>query len=231
MSNMSRLEAIADPVRLRMVRYLAGSPGAALRELAGAAGVHVNTARTHAAALEAARVIAAVPDAPSGRGRPRIGYRLAADWSPPTVDFRGLAELLATAVLRGASSPEALRAVGLEWGRFLQGRPGGHDVEADLPFALEQLGFDARVDASTLRLASCPCRLVLPDRPELVCELAAAVADGVLEGSGSDARIGARAHDPERRACALELVRARRRGAPRTRARTRSARPAVGEAR
>lgn len=216
---MTRLDALADPVRLRLVRELATSPGASLRELAGAAGVHPNTARPHLAALEEAGAIEREHSAPSGRGRPRQGYRLAADWSPPTADFRGLAELLAATLLRGEPSAADLRAVGVEWGRYLQGRPGGHDAATDLPFALERLGFESQVDGSVLQLRSCPCTLVLPDRPEVVCELAAAVADGVLAGSGSDLEVGERSHDPERRTCALTLVRGRRPGAPRTRGR------------
>jgi predicted ArsR family transcriptional regulator len=222
---MSRLDTLADPVRLAIVRHLAERPGASLHDLAEAADVHVNTVRPHVAALEAEGTVERRRESPSGRGRPRAGYRLTGDWSPPTADFRGLAELLAAAVLRGNPSPAELRAVGREWGRYLQGRPGGHDVERDLPFALEQLGFEARVDGRALRLAACPCRLVLPDRPELVCELAAAVAEGVLVGSGSDVKLGGRSHDPERRRCSLELVAAGQPGAARTRPRRRTARP------
>jgi predicted ArsR family transcriptional regulator len=218
---MSRLEALSDPVRLRIVRELSERPGGSLRELATSAGVHVNTARPHLAALLEAGAIEREPVAPSGRGRPRHGYRLAPDWSPPTADFRGLAELLAVAVLRGDPSPANLHAVGVEWGRYLQGRPGGHDIAADLPFALEQLGFETRMEGAALLLASCPCPLVSPDRPELVCELAAAVAEGVLLGSGSAVTVGTRTHDPARRICSLALVRGRRPGAPRTRTRER----------
>src|SRR5919202_6520929 len=156
LSTMSSLDALADPVRLRMVRHLAASPGASLAELADAAGVHLNTARPHAAALESAAVIEREPERPSGRGRPRLGYRLRPGWAPPTADFRGLAELLAAAVLRIGPNPRELRAVGEEWGRFLQGRPRGHDLQADLPHALAQLGFEASVDGKTVELRSCP---------------------------------------------------------------------------
>ena len=218
---MSRLDAIADPVRLRIVRHLADHPGASLPELAESAGVHLNTARPHAAALEAAAVIEREPAPPSGRGRPRLGYRLVPGWSPPTADFRGLAELLAAAVLRTGPDPGELRAVGEEWGRFLQGRPGGHDVHVDLPRALGQLGFDAHVDGDTVELASCPCPLVLPDRPELVCGLAASVVEGVLSGSGSELTVAGGSHDQDRRRCSLELAPERRPGARRTRRRGR----------
>jgi predicted ArsR family transcriptional regulator len=223
---MPTLDAIAEPVRLRIVRHLADHPGASLPELAEAAGVHLNTARPHAAALEAAELIEREPAEPSGRGRPRLGYRLRPGWSPPTADFRGLAELLAAAVLRAGPDPAELRAVGQEWGRFLHGRPGGHDVRSDVPHALAQLGFDARVDDGVVELRACPCPLVLPDRPELVCGLAASVVEGVLEGSGSDLTLMGGRHDPDRRACSLELGRTRRPGARRTRKRKRGRRDA-----
>ena len=101
---MSALDAIADPVRLRVVRHLARTESATLPELSEAAGVHLNTVRPHIDALIAASVLVREPQAPSGRGRPRIGYRLAGDWSPPTADYRGLAELLAPdRAVRGAA--------------------------------------------------------------------------------------------------------------------------------
>ena len=87
------LEAVADPVRLRIIRRLSDGRTASLADLADAAGVHVNTVRPRVAELEDAAVIERVTGAPSGRGRPSIGYRLAAGWSVPTSDFRGLAQL------------------------------------------------------------------------------------------------------------------------------------------
>jgi hypothetical protein len=47
---------------------------------------------------------------------------------------------------------------------------------------------------------------MLPDRPELICDLVVAVADGVLTGAGSGLRVGRRSHDPERRSCSARLV-------------------------
>jgi predicted ArsR family transcriptional regulator len=219
---MTRLDAIADPVRLNVVRHLSHAPGASLRDLAQSAGVHLNTARRRVAALEAAGVVEREQTAPAGRGRPRIGYRLARDWSPPTADFQGLAELLAAAVLRSGQGAEELRQLGLDWGRYLRGRPGAHDLEADLPRALERLGFHAHFEGTTLRLAACPCRRVAPDRPQLVCDLAAAVVDGVLAGSGGTQRVGARRHDTEMRRCSMKLEAGRRAGSRVRRAATRT---------
>src|SRR3954452_21895133 len=196
---MSHLDAVADPVRLRIVRHLAETRAATLPELAEAAGVHLNTVRPHVQALEEAGVLIREPKAPHGRGRPAVDYVLAKDWTPPTTDFLGLAELLGAALLRVQADREELRAIGLDWGRWLMGRPGAHDLEEELPLALDRLGFNARLEGDVLELSSCPCSLVLPGRPEMLCELASSVVDGVLAGSGSSLRVSRRAHHPDER--------------------------------
>ncbi len=81
---MSLIDAVADPLRLRVIRRLSDGEAASMAELAEAAGVHVNTVRPHVAALEQAAVVERLRAAPSGRGRPTICYRLASDWSLPT---------------------------------------------------------------------------------------------------------------------------------------------------
>jgi predicted ArsR family transcriptional regulator len=203
---MNRLELLSDPARLRIVRHLERHGDASMQELADAADVHLNTVRPHVADLEAEGALLRSTAAPSGRGRPPVRYRLAPGWTLPSTDFRGLAEVLAATLARGGATEEDVRAVGVEWGRYLLGRPGEHDLARDLPLALEQLGFSARVAGQTLELWGCPCPLVLPHRPELICELAIAVADGVLAGAGSRLRAGRRAHDPQRRACSAHLT-------------------------
>ena len=202
---MLGLEALAHPTRLSIVRHLSERDSASLAELAAAAAVHINTARPNVVELERAGVLEREHTPPSGRGRPTVRYRLVEDYRPPTADYRGLAEALAAALLRAGQGPAQMRAVGLEWGRYLLGRPGAHDLERELPRALEQLGYQARLTDSTLHLSACPCALVLPDRPQLICELAMAVANGVLAGAHSQLCIGDRQHDAERRTCLARL--------------------------
>jgi hypothetical protein len=48
--------------------------------------------------------------------------------------------------------------------------------------------------------------LVSPGRPELICNMAIAVADGVLAGAGSNLHVTSRAHDPQRRRCSAVLA-------------------------
>ena len=82
---------------------------------------------------------------------------------------------------------------------------GAFGVEEELPLALERLGFHGRVSDGRLELTGCPCSLVLPGRPELLCELAVAVVDGVLTGTGSGLKVGRRMHHPDERRCAVGL--------------------------
>jgi predicted ArsR family transcriptional regulator len=200
------MDGIWHPVRRAIVERAAEGP-ATLPELAQAAGVHLNTARAHVAALEQAGALQPAEAAPrAGRGRPPLRYRLADDFTVPTSDFRGLAELLATAVTRGDQTPEELHRVGEDWGRYLAGRPGTQELERVLPAALERLGFDARLDGDRLLLSACPCLLVSPGRPELICDMAVAVTEGVLAGAGSNLHVTARAHNPGRRHCSAVLA-------------------------
>lgn len=213
---MQHLDAIADPVRIRLIRHLEQNDTATLPELASAAAVHPNTARAHLAALEQAGLVDAEAAQLHTRGRPPLRYRLAQDFTQPASDFRGMAEVLAAALCRTNASTNDVRAVGVEWGRFLLGRPGSRDARTELPQALERIGFDAACEDDTLTLAACPCRLVSPHRPELICELAVAVAEGVLAGSGSGLTIADRHHDPDARLCSARLRPTRTRNRRRT---------------
>jgi predicted ArsR family transcriptional regulator len=196
---MQHLEAIADPIRARVVRHLEDRGDASLHELADAAGVHVNTIRPHLAALTRSGVLVAEPLRGHSVGRPPIRFRLPDDWLDPGSDLRGMAGLLAGALERSGASA---RDEAAEWGRMhvVQGEPA-----EELPRALAQIGFDAEVHDCTLHLNACPCRLVRHDRPEQICEIAIAAAEGVLAGCGGELEIGERTHDPDARRCSARL--------------------------
>ena len=181
-----------------MVQRAADSP-ATLAELSEAAGVHLNTARVHVADLEEAGVLVPEQAPPAGRGRPPQRYRIGDSFVLPSP---GLSELLASALREGDPAPGELRRLGHEWGRGI----APDELERALPAALERLGFEARLDGSQLILSVCPCRLASPQRPELVCNLAIAVVEGVLAGCGSSLRVTSRSHDPERRRCSAVLA-------------------------
>src|SRR5918911_361466 len=71
--------------------------------------------------------------------------------------------------------------------------------------AMSMLGFDASVDGDRIVLSACPCPLVAPDRPDLVCRLAGAVLDGVASASKQRLEVASSAHDPAARRCELTL--------------------------
>ena len=200
------LHAVGHPVRLRVLRRLSNGQTASVSELAESAGVHENTVRAHVAVLEEAELIASEPRPVAGPGRPGIQYRLTPKGERLDYDFMGLAELLAAVIGRAGMSPGQLQDVGREWGRYLAGRPGQYDVRLRVPEILLGLGYDATVEDGRVRLTGCPCPLISPDRPELICELASGVLDGVLKAAGAGLRVGAGAHDTVRRDCRINLV-------------------------
>jgi DNA-binding transcriptional ArsR family regulator len=84
------LEAVANPIRLRIVRHLSGCESASLDELSAAVAAQRNTVRAHLRALMAAGVVARLPGQSEGRlGRPPARYRLERRDQPRGVAARG----------------------------------------------------------------------------------------------------------------------------------------------
>jgi predicted ArsR family transcriptional regulator len=190
------VEAVADPIRLRIMRHLAACGPASVVELAQSTGVHANTVRTHAAALERVGLLDRHPAVPEGRGRPALLLRLRDDAPPPAVDPHGLAGVLATALgrPRGARALARLRSLAAAWGR---------DRAGELVDGMARLGFRARVQGDRVELAACPCPLVAPEHPEMICHVAQGAVNGILADSGR--RVQDADHDPRRRRCVLTL--------------------------
>jgi predicted ArsR family transcriptional regulator len=200
------LDAVVDPIRMRIVRHLAARGPASIAELSSAAGVHANTTRAHLSALERAAVVLRETGAPRGRGRPALRFRLRDDAPPPGADLRALVELLAAAVGRPRGRRLArLRELGSGWGRRLRPRaPGEQDLRRAITEGLARLGFRARLLDDRVELSACPCPLVSPDHPETVCALAQGAAAGILAQAGL--RIRSASHEPACRRCSLLLA-------------------------
>ncbi len=199
---MQPLDAVAHPIRLRIVRHLTDAGPASLSELARAAGVHENTARTHVAALEDGGLVVSERRPLDRPGRPGINYRLVENELPAPSQ---LAQLLGAALDRAGPRSDELRATGRDWGRYLVGRPEAHDVEAKIEEVLDQVGFRARMHDGAVELSGCPCASILPGNPELVCCLAEGVIEGVLEACGAPQRVGPSEHEPQKRSCHIVL--------------------------
>jgi predicted ArsR family transcriptional regulator len=188
-----------------MLRRLADGR-ASVPELADAAAVHENTVRAHLAVLEEGGLVSSEPRPVTGPGRPAVQYRLTAEGERLDNDFVGLAELLAAVIGRTGTTREQLQDVGREWGRYLVGRPGRYDIRERVPQVLRRLGYDAQVVGGRVKLSGCPCPIVSADRPELICDLATGVLEGVLSATGAQQTVGERAHDPAARRCSVTLI-------------------------
>jgi DNA-binding transcriptional ArsR family regulator len=71
------LEAVANPIRLRIVRHLSECESASLDDLSKAVAAQRNTVRAHLRALMGAGVVARLPGQSDGKlGRPPARYRL-----------------------------------------------------------------------------------------------------------------------------------------------------------
>jgi predicted ArsR family transcriptional regulator len=201
----SLFELVADPVRLAIMRELSGTASVPLAAIAEQAGLHANTVRTHMGELEASGAVEREHAASDGPGRPQVRYRLRPGWRLPSSDLHGLSELLAALVTRLDPPVETIQELGRHWGRYLSGRPGGDPLQT-LPRLLERLGFDAEVKGLEVCLRSCPCPIVSPEHPELICRLAGAAIDGIAETSPHRLRVSSTTHDPERRTCTIMLA-------------------------
>src|ERR671910_501560 len=98
---MPRVDAVADPVRLAIARWLAGRAPASASDVAAGVGVHPNTARAHLAALDEAGIAERLARSDGRRGRPVVRYRIDPDWMPAG------AELFAPSGVLPAALPPA----------------------------------------------------------------------------------------------------------------------------
>ncbi len=107
---------------LDMLRAADGPLG--VREVAQRMGLHPNTARFHLEALVEAGLAARETEDRETPGRPRIGYRAAADGPAGRRRYRLLAEMLATLIAGTMSAPgRAAEEAGREWGAYLTEQP------------------------------------------------------------------------------------------------------------
>jgi predicted ArsR family transcriptional regulator len=199
--NRSPGEVVANPVRLAIVRALRDRGELTLDELADAAQVHRNTIRSHCGALEAAGTIDRAAPVPGTRpGRPMVRYRLAAIDEPDA-----LSRFIGTALGDSGISATQARRLGLMRGAALADLLPKRRRLAALRGQLAELGFRADVRDDRIELTGCPCPVVAPGNPAVVCALVAGAVDGVLEASDVPERVAGGEHDPAARRCTLRL--------------------------
>jgi predicted ArsR family transcriptional regulator len=169
----------------------AGSP-AGVREIAGQAGLHPNTARFHLDALVDAGLAARAPKPRTTPGRPSMAYRAVEGGGPAgRRRYRLLAEMLTSLIAAVMPKPgEAAAEAGREWGRYLTEqpppyqRPGAGEAVERLTATMAEIGFAPQAVAGgtqyQLRLRRCPFREVAESHQEVVCQLHLGLMQGAL---------------------------------------------------
>src|SRR5262245_52616448 len=171
------VDVLAYSSRLAVARRLRQAPDSSAPELADATGLHLNTVRAHLGILEEAGAVERLVDSGGRPGRPVVRYRLRRVLAPPDDELLPLTTLVAAALTQEKPRAASLKAAGAEWGRRWAREPAGDNAEARLLGGVHELGFNASIQGRRLKLSGCPCSLIAPDRPEVICGL----AEGAIE--------------------------------------------------
>ena len=200
--------ALGDPTRHRIFEYLvdAGGP-TGVAELTEHFGLNHNAIRQHLAKLVDAQLVVEATAPPSGRGRPRLEYRV-----DPTAEGRwGVSgpyeelSVLLTDVVRSGDAPVE---VGRRAGR--RRRPAitvASDPVEVLVDEMARQGFSPTVrrrgDSTEIVLEHCPFATAVLTDPDTICQLHLGLAQGVadsVEGLTVDELVP---KDPRRAHCRL----------------------------
>jgi len=181
--------ALASTVRREILRLLATSADPLdAAAIAGECGIHVTTARFHLEQLENAGMVTREVVHRSGRGRPRMAYRVVEKASREE-SLRELSDVLADA-LASVSDDGKARAIeaGERWSRLFadQTAPGSGDDLGSLSRVFEKIGFapEIREDGRILALHECPFRDVASAHPNVVCSAHQGLLAGLVNRLG-----------------------------------------------
>ena len=175
---------------LDMLRAADGPLG--VRDVAQRMGLHPNTARFHLEALVEAGLAVRETEDRETPGRPRIGYRAAADGPAGRRRYRLLAEMLTSLIAGTVPEPgSAAEEAGREWGAYLAEQPPPYqrltdeEALAKLTAIMEELGFAPQAEADgggqyRLCLRQCPFREVARHHQDVICSLHLGLMRGAL---------------------------------------------------
>jgi predicted ArsR family transcriptional regulator len=217
-AQVAAVAALAEPTRRRLYEYVVRQPHPLSRDdVAGALGVPRATTAFHLDRLVADGLLDVHYERRTGRtgpgaGRPAKLYRrseTSVEVSLPERRYDLAGELLASALDEAERSGERPRAA-LERRAHLRGRElgeaarvAGEDGRDAVLRALEQQGFEPRLEGSGIAMANCPFHALAREHTELVCGMNLQLLEGVLEGVPSS-RLAARLR-PEPGMCCVRL--------------------------
>jgi predicted ArsR family transcriptional regulator len=202
--------ALGDPTRHAIFRYLADAGGPVdVAELTKHFGLNHNAIRQHLAKLVKARLVTEAQAPISGRGRPRLDYRVhpAADsrWGA-SGPYERLSLLLSDMLRTGDSAEE----VGRRAGRRQRVGTAADDPVGVVVEAMERQGFEpaarARGNRVDVVLRTCPFETTALADPDTVCAIHLGMAEGFADQT--DGRITVDdlvRHDPRRANCRLHM--------------------------
>ncbi len=213
-AQVAAVAALAEPTRRRLYEHVVRSPQPVSRDdVAGAMGVPRPTTAFHLDRLVADGLLDVHYERRSGRtgpgaGRPAKLYRRAqcsVSVSLPERRYDLAGELLAAAMVEAEQSGERPGTV-LDRRAFRRGQElgaaAGRGRDAVLG-ALEQHGFEPRVQDGEVVLVNCPFHALAQEHTELVCGMNLRLLEGLVHGV-PDAGLGASLR-PEPGLCCVRL--------------------------
>ena len=203
--------ALGDPTRHGIFRYIAeAARPVGVAELTEHFGLNHNAIRQHLAKLVDAGLVTETHAPSSGRGRPRLLYRL-----DPSAESRwgvaGPYEQLSVMLAEMLRTGDTAYDVGKR-----SVAPSGDAADGDDPVrivveAMERRGFDpvvrnARGNRVDVVLRTCPFESAVLADPDTICDLHLGIAEGVAELAGERLVVDElEAHDPRRANCRLRM--------------------------
>lgn len=208
-------EALAQPTRARIYRYLTDRRAAAsTEEIAAALGLHPNGVRRHLERLAAAGLVERRRKR-GERGRPGDRWAISPEAVPGGERPSGYAELagwLARAIREDVDLADIERT-GREIGHELAPEAGGDNDAAEVVGdVLAALGFQPLIEARddggfTCTLKNCPYRDSARGFPEVVCTLHRGITEGLLAEIAPEARLETfQPRDPARAGCLISVA-------------------------
>lgn len=165
---------------LTQIRTAAVPP--TVEEIATALGLHRNSVRLHAAALQDAGLVEQDTRPTGGRGRPLTVYAPTARGTRAGArNYEVLAEVLVDDIAETQEDPVArANLAGRRWGRRLAADREASDELVST--VLAELGFEPDDLGATIDLRNCPFRELVDSHQGLVCSLHA----GMIQGMAGD---------------------------------------------
>lgn len=204
-------KALGDPTRHEIFRYIAdASRPVDVAELTAHLGLNHNAVRQHLAKLVQADLVVEGHAPTTGRGRPRLVYRVhpatESRWGV-TGPYERLSLLLTEMIRTGDPAVDVGR-------RSVRGQRRGAPVDDDpvglVVDSMERQGFDPTVrtrgDRIEVTLGTCPFATAALVDPDTVCSMHLGIAQGVADLTGGRVIVDELVpHDPRRAKCRLRL--------------------------